>query len=349
MTNGVSLKELADHTGSQLQGDGDFRILSVAPVETAQSQDISYIRGGKYRHFLDSTQAGALILPPDLAAGYNGNCLINTNPYLAYARSVALLYPVPQPKPGIHSTAVIADDAVIAEGVSIGAYVVLGQSVELAANVMIEAGCVLGDDCKVGENTRLYPNVTLGYGIQIGKRCIIHSGVVLGADGFGFVPDNGEWYKIPQVGNVVVGDDVEIGANSCIDRAAMGSTRIGNGVKLDNLMQIAHNVEIGDHTAMAGCTAVAGSVKIGKHCQIGGMSAIAGHLSITDHVIVTGTSMVSHNIHKAGVYSSGTTVVENTVWRKNVARFNQLDKMARRLAELERQLADLQSKDIDRG
>ncbi|MBU0655305.1 MAG: UDP-3-O-(3-hydroxymyristoyl)glucosamine N-acyltransferase [Gammaproteobacteria bacterium] len=344
MTRGMSLQELAEHTGSHLQGDAGFRVMSVAPVETAQVQDISYIRGGKFRHFLDSTQAGALILPLELAESYTGNCLVNANPYLAYAQIVALLHPAPRPEASIHPSAVIASDAEIGEGVSIGAHVVLGQGVELAANVIIEAGCVLGEACKVGENTRLYPNVTLGYGTQVGERCIIHSGAVLGADGFGFAPDNGAWYKIPQVGNVVVGDDVEIGANTCIDRAALGATRIGNGVKLDNLLQIGHNVQIGDHSAIAACTAVAGSVEIGKHCQIGGMCAIAGHLSIADHVVVTGTSMVSRSITHAGVYSSGTSATENAVWRKNAARFNQLDKLARRLAELEKQLADLQNK-----
>lgn len=347
MTTGMALKELAEHTGSQLRGDNEFRITSVAPVETAQANDISYIRGGKFRHFLDSTQAGALILPPDLAQNHTGNCLINANPYLAYAKIVTLLHPVSQPSAGIHPSAVIAVDAVIGDGASIGANVVVGAGVEIAAGVIIEAGCVLGDACKIGENTRLYPNVTLGSRTQVGQRCIIHSGAVLGADGFGFAPDNGAWYKIPQVGNVLVGDDVEIGANTTIDRAALGSTVIGNGVILDNQIQIGHNTQIGDYTAMAGCTAVAGSVKIGKHCQIAGMCAIAGHLSIADHVVVTGTTMVSHSITQSGVYSSGTSATENAVWRRNAARFNQLDKMARRLAELERQLANLQNKDSD--
>lgn len=344
MTKGMSLQELAERTGSRLQGDGEFRVMSVAPVETARIQDISYIRGGKYRHFLASSQAGALILPLELAEGYTGNCLVNANPYLAYAKIVTLLYPAPRPEVSIHPSAVIAQDAELGEGISIGAHVVVGKRVKLAANVIIEAGCVLGDDCKVGENTRLYPNVTLGYDTQVGERCIIHSGVVLGADGFGFAPDNGAWYKIPQVGNVAVGDDVEIGANTCIDRAVLGSTRIGNGVKLDNLLHIAHNVQIGDHTAMAASSGVAGSTQIGKHCQIGGMCAIAGHLNIADHVIMTGTSMVTHSITQAGVYSSGTPATENALWRKNATRFNQLDKLARRLAELEKQLAVLQNK-----
>ncbi|MDD5392512.1 MAG: UDP-3-O-(3-hydroxymyristoyl)glucosamine N-acyltransferase [Thiothrix sp.] len=327
MDTGFSLAELAEHTGSRLQGDSGFRCYAVASIEQAQASDISYIRGGKFRHYLQSSQAGALILPPDLAADYSGHCLVNPDPYLAYAKVVTLFYPTTRPAAGVHPTAVIADDVVLGEGVSIG------------------AGCVLGAGCQIGADTCIYPNVTLGYNTQVGQRCIIHSGAVLGADGFGFAPDRGMWYKIPQVGNVVLGDDVEIGANTTIDRAALGSTRIGNGVKLDNLIQIGHNTQIGDYTAIAACTAVAGSVQIGRHCQIAGMCAIAGHLSITDHVIVTGTSMVSHSITQAGVYSSGTSVTENAVWRKNAARFNQLDKLARRLAELEKQLADLQNKD----
>lgn len=337
-----SLTALADYTGSTVQGDGQLCFSSVAPIDQASANDLSYVRGGKYRHYLQSSKAGALILPPELAASYQGPCLVNPDPYLAYAKIVALLYPVPRPAAGIHASAVIAADVVLGEGVSIGAQAVIEAGTVIEAGVIIGAGCIIGEQCYIGEQTQLHPRVTLAYQTHIGKRCIIHSGAVLGADGFGFAPDRGMWYKIPQVGNVVLGDDVEIGANTTIDRAALGATRIGNGVKLDNLIQIGHNTQIGDHTAIAACTAVAGSVQIGKHCQIAGMCAIAGHLSIADRVIVTGTSMVSHSITEAGVYSSGTSVTENAVWRKNAARFNQLDKLARRLTALEKQLADLQ-------
>lgn len=326
MPTGVSLQALAEYTGSALQGDAQLRLYAVASVEKAQPGEISYIRDAKYRHCLQTSQASALILPPDMAQDYAGNCLINPNPYLAYAQVVGMLHPTARPVPAIHPSAVIAAD------------------VELGAEVVIEAGCVIGAGCRIGDGTWLHANVTLYADTHVGRRCIIHSGAVLGADGFGFAPDRGEWFKIPQVGNVVVGDDVEIGANTTIDRAALGSTVIGNGVKLDNLIQIGHNTQIGDYTAMAACTAVAGSVQIGKHCQIAGMCAIAGHLSIADNVVVTGTSMVSHSITKPGVYSSGTTIVEQALWRKNAVRFNQLDKLARRLQELEKQLAALQNK-----
>lgn len=326
MQEGVSLQTLAEHTGSSLQGDAQLCLYAVASIETAQVGAISYIRDAKYRHYLQTSQASALILPPDMAQTYDGNCLINPNPYLAYAKVVGLLYPTVRPVPAIHPGAVI------------------GAGVELGEDVVIEAGCVIGAECRIGDGSWLHANVTLYADTRIGQRCIIHSGAVLGADGFGFAPDQRTWFKIPQVGNVVVGDDVEIGANTTIDRAALGSTVIGNGVKLDNLIQIGHNTQIGDYTAMAACTAVAGSVQIGKHCQIAGMCAIAGHLSIADNVVVTGTSMVSHSITKPGVYSSGTTIVENALWRKNAVRFNQLDKLARRLQELEKQLAALESK-----
>ena len=329
MTLGCTLQELADYTGSVLQGNAGLRVLAVASIDNAGVGDISYIRDAKYRHYLQSSAASALILPPDMAEMYTGDCLIHPKPYLAYAKAVSLLYPVSRPAVVIHPSAVIEEGVILADG------------------VIIEAGCVIGRGCNIGENSWLHANVTLYADTKIGKRCIIHSGAVLGADGFGFAPDQQAWFKIPQVGNVVVGDDVEIGANTTIDRAALGSTLIGNGVKLDNLIQIGHNTQIGDHTAIAACTAVAGSVQIGKHCQIAGMCAIAGHLSIADHVVVTGTSMVSHSITKPGVYSSGTTIEENAVWRKNAVRFNQLDKLARRLQELEKQLAALHNKGSD--
>jgi UDP-3-O-[3-hydroxymyristoyl] glucosamine N-acyltransferase len=350
MAEVCSLEALAELTGSLLKGNAQLEIASVAAVEHATLNDISYIRGGKYRHYLQSTQAGALILPPDLAAGYTGNCLINPDPYLAYAKVVARLYPVPCPPAGIHPTAVIAQDVILGEGCSIGAHVVIDAGTNIGSEVVIESGCVIGLGCQIGDNTRLYPNVTLGYNTHIGERCILHSGAVLGADGFGFAPAQNEWYKINQIGNVVLGNDVEIGANTAIDRAAIGSTVIGNGVKLDNLIQVGHNVQIGDHSAIAGCTAIAGSVKIGNYCRIGGACAINGHLEIADHVTVTGMTMVSHSIRHKGVYSSGVVQDENQKWRKNAARFNQLDTMYRRLRALEKQFAEIpQENDKDKG
>ena len=345
MSRSFTLQMLAELTGSQLQGDADYCVSGVASVEQAQAHEISYIRGGKYRHFLQSSQAGALILTADLAADYHGNVLINHDPYLAYAQIVTQLYPLVWPQQGVHPSAVIAADVVLGENCQIGANAVLENGVVCGDGVKIGAGCVLGSHSRVGKDSVLYPNVSLGYNTHIGQRVIIHSGAVIGADGFGFAPNQGAWYKIPQIGNVVIGDDVEIGANTTIDRAAMGSTCIGNGVKLDNLIQVAHNVHIGDHTAIAGCTAIAGSTHIGRYCRIAGMCAITGHLDIADHVTITATTFVTHSITQAGVYSSGTVFTETAHWRRNAVRFNQLDTLARRLVELEKQVATLQNKD----
>lgn len=349
MKQGYSLRELAEHTGARLQGDAARCFTAVAAVDQAQASDISYIRGGKYRHYLHSSRAGCLILTPELAEEYTGDCLITADPYLAYAKVVTLLNPPVFPAAGIHPSAVVADDADVDPSASIGANAVVESGCRVGADVIIGSGCVLGRHCTVGQGSRLHANVTLGADTQIGARCIIHAGAVLGADGFGFAPDGGAWYKIPQIGNVVLGDDVEVGANTTIDRAAMGSTRIGNGVKLDNQIQVAHNVQIGEHTAIAACAAIAGSTHIGCYCRIGGLAGIGGHLQIADHVTITAMSFVSHSLNAPGVYSSGTTVEENAHWRRNAVRFHHLDTMARRLNALEKQLADLQNnKDSNR-
>lgn len=342
MSKTWTLAELAAATQTQVQGQANKLIHAVASIEHAQAQELSYIRDRKYVHLLPTSKAGALILTADLAAHYQGDALISTNPYLTYARVVTLFNPMVRPAAGIHPSAVIAEDVELGEGVHIGAHAVLEAGVRVGAETVIGAGCVLGTKVKLGAHSLLYPKVVLYSDTEIGDRALIHSGAVIGADGFGFVPEAAGWYKIPQVGNVVIGDDVEIGANTCIDRAAMGSTRIGNGVKLDNHIHLAHNVQIGDHTVIAGCTGIAGSARIGSHCQISGMCSIAGHLTIADRVIITGTSFVINSITEPGVYSSGVTVEEHSLWRKNAVRFRQLDQMARRLAKLEKQLAELQ-------
>lgn len=344
--NPHTLEAIASYCGAELKASDPNKLLyGIAAVNLAQAHELSYIRGKQYRQFLQTSQAGALILPPDLAAHYAGDCLIHRDPYLAYAQVVTLFYPKKSFPIGIHPTAIIATGVEIAEGVSIGPYVVIGKGTSIAANTVVGAHTVIGDECRIGQDSLLHPNVTLADQTEIGARCVIHSGAILGADGFGFAPQpEGTWYKIPQVGKVVLGDDVEVGANTAIDRAALGVTLIGEGVKLDNLIQVGHNVEIGAHTAIASCTAIAGSAKIGRFCRIAGMCAINGHIEIADHVTITGTTMVTHSLHQAGVYSSGTSVQENSEWRKNAARFHQLDKMARRLAELEKQIAALQPK-----
>ncbi|MFI0400268.1 MAG: UDP-3-O-(3-hydroxymyristoyl)glucosamine N-acyltransferase [Thiolinea sp.] len=341
MTKSWTLAEIAAATQTTIQGNAAKSIQAVASIEQAQTHELSYIRDRKYVHLLNTSQAGALILTADLAAQYQGDALISANPYLTYARVVTLFNLMHRPTSGIHPTAVVAEDVELGVDVHVGAHAVLESGVQVGAGAVIGAGCNLGRYVKLGAHSFLYPNVILYSDTEVGERAIIHSGAVIGADGFGFVPEPTGWYKIPQIGNVSIGDDVEIGANTCIDRAAMGSTRIGHGVKLDNQIHLAHNVQIGDHTVIAACTGIAGSAKIGRYCQISGMCSIAGHLTIADRVTITGTSFVINSITEPGVYSSGVTVEEHGLWRKNAVRFRQLDQMARRLASLEKQLAEL--------
>jgi UDP-3-O-[3-hydroxymyristoyl] glucosamine N-acyltransferase len=336
----LTLSKLAKITSSELHGDADLIIKGVSSLDSATKGDISFATGRKYLSQLNQCNASAVILNADLATDYNGdNVLINKSPYLAYAQAIAAFYPEQAINSGIHPSSIIASSASIATSASIGANVVIGENVTIADAVVIGAGTVINNNCSIGKNSYLHANITLYANTQIGQNTCLHSGVVIGADGFGYAPDKNKWYKIKQVGNVIIGNEVEIGANTTIDCAALGSTIIEDGVKLDNLIQIGHNVHIGEHTAIAACVAIAGSAIIGKRCQIGGASAIAGHLSIADDVIVTGMSMVISSIKTAGVYSSGMPVNENRKWRKNIIRFTQLDKMAQRIRNIEKYIS----------
>ena len=338
MITPLSLNKLAQITTSELRGNADLVITGISSLQSASKGDISFAIGRKYLPQLNNCNASAVILTPDLVTSYEGNVLINKSPYLAYAQIVATFYPQQSIPAFIHPSSVIDPSASISSSASIGANVVIGKNVRIADAAMIEAGSIINANCSIGKNTHLHANVTLYADSEIGENCIIHSGSVIGADGFGYAPNQGEWYKIKQIGNVIIGNQVEIGANTTIDRAALGSTHISDGVKLDNLIQIGHNVHIGEHTAIAACVAIAGSATIGKRCQIGGASAIAGHLSIADDVIITGMSMVISSIKSAGVYSSGMPVNDNRKWRKNIIRFSQLDKMAQKIRQLEKRI-----------
>lgn len=333
----LTLSELSEITSSELQGNADLVITGVSSLDAAIKGEISFATGRQYLSQLNRCNASAVILNADLATHYQGDhILVNQSPYLAYAQAIAAFHPEKRVQADIHPSSIIATSASIAKSAFIGANVVIGEQVTIADSVTIEAGSVVNNNCSIGKNTHLHANVTLYANTQIGKNTHLHSGVVIGADGFGYAPNQKKWYKIQQIGNVIIGNDVEIGANTTIDRAALGSTIIEDGVKLDNLIQIGHNVHIGAHSALAACVAVAGSATIGKRCQIGGASAIAGHLTITDDVIVTGMSMVISSIQTAGVYSSGMPVNENRKWRKNIIRFTQLDKMAQKIRKLEK-------------
>lgn len=336
----ISLGELASQLDVELVGDASCCITAVATLQTAGPGQISFLANSRYRRYLTSTQASAVILRRDDLDGCAVNALVSTNPYLTYARAATLLNPQAKQAVGVHPGAVVESSANIDPSAAIAANCHIGAGAHIAAGVEIGPGCAIGNGVSIAADSRLAANVSIADGVKIGRRVLIHSGAVIGSDGFGFAPDQGQWFKVPQLGSVIIGDDVEIGANTTIDRGALEDTVIEEGVKLDNQLQIAHNVRIGAHTAIAGATAIAGSTTIGKRCQIGGAVGIVGHLSIADDVHITAMSLVTGNIKQPGLYSSGTPLANNNQWRKNAARFGQLDDMARRLRALEKQLKE---------
>ncbi len=343
----LTLEKLAELTGSKVKGDGSYQLQGVMSLEEAGEGEISFVSSPKYKKYLEASKASAVILSPALAKDYSGNALINDDPYLTFAKTVSIFHAKNLPSSSIHSSAVIAENAEISKQANIAANVVIESGVIIEEDVTVGAGSFIGENSVLKKNVQLFPNVTLYSDTKIGRNSIIHSGAVIGADGFGFAPQKDKsWYKILQVGNVVIGSDVEIGANTTIDRAALGSTEIANGVKLDNQIQIGHNVKIDEHTIIAGGALIAGSTKIGKRCQIGGAAAIAGHLTIADNVIISGRAMVISSINKAGVYTSGIVIEENKKWRRNAARFRQLDEMAKTIKRLEKKLEEREKRDL---
>jgi UDP-3-O-[3-hydroxymyristoyl] glucosamine N-acyltransferase len=338
---GFTLKELSELIGAEYKGQEDTVLKSVASLDEAKQGDISFVSNPKYKKHLVGTNASAVILSATLAEDYAGNALIVKDPYISFAKVVNLFHPNEKIISKVHPSAIVDETALIGKNVNISANVVIASGVVIQDNVKVSAGCYIGSNSAVGENSHLYPNVSLYADTQVDKNAIIHSGAVIGADGFGFaLQEDKTWYKIKQIGNVIIGDDVEIGANTTVDRAALGSTKLSNGVKLDNQVVIAHNVHIDEHVVIAGGTLIAGSSKVGKRCQIGGGVAIAGHLEIVDDVVITGRSMVIGSIKKPGVYSSGISTEENKKWRRNAARFRQLDDMAKKLNALEKKLKE---------
>ena len=333
-----TLGELAKQVSAEVKGDPSYTVEGVGTLQNATATQISFLTNSSYRKELATTQAGAVILSAADAENASINAIVSTNPYAAYAKIAALLSPPEIYKAGVNPTAHITADAQISNTASIAAGVIIESGVVLADSVRVGPGCVIQKNVKIGANTVLTANITIAHNCIIGERNLIHPGVVIGADGFGQAMDEGQWIKVPQLGAVVIGDDVEIGANTTIDRGAIEDTIIEDNVKLDNQIQIAHNVKIGAHTAIAGCTAIAGSTKIGKHCRIAGMVGIVGHLQIADNVTVTAKSLVSGSIKKAGVYSAGTPLEPSKQWRKNTVRFKHLDEMAKRLNKLEKKI-----------
>lgn len=334
----VSLGELAVRFGCELRGDPATLVESVATLSNAHARAVTFLANPKYRQQLAGTKAGVVVIDSRSADASPVPVLICENPYLTYARIATVLHPLPSLPAGIHPTASVAADASVDPSAHIGAFVVIGSRSAIGARAIIGPHCVIDEDVRVGEDVRLTARVTLCRNVVIGARVVAQPGAVIGGDGFGFAPDRGTWLKVPQVGSVNVGPDVEIGANTTIDRGAIEDTVIAEGVKLDNQIQIGHNVRIGAHTAIAACVGISGSVTIGKRCMIGGAVGISGHLSITDDVMVTGLSMVTHSIQQPGVYSSGIPVEDARAWRRTVARLKRLDSLVKRLTALERTL-----------
>ena len=334
-----TLAQLAERLNASLSGDANLVVTGLAALQDAGADQLSFLANPQYRKYLASTRAGAVLLTPADAEAFAGNALIVANPYLAYGQLSHLFDRKPIASAGIHPSAIIAADAQIDPCASIGPGVVVESGVRIAAGVTLGAHCVIGARSQIGEGGWLAPRVTLYHDVCIGRRVVIQSGAVIGGEGFGFANEKGVWQKIAQIGGVSIGDDVEIGANTTIDRGALADTIIGNGVKLDNQIMIAHNVQIGDHTAMAGCVGISGSTKIGKHCMIAGGVGMVGHIEVCDHVFVTGMTMVTRSISEPGAYSSGTAMQPAAEWKKSVARLRQLDDMARRLQQVEKRLA----------
>ena len=293
---------------------------------------ISFLANPSYGKYLADTRASAVIASPASAKDAPTNVLLLDNPYLGYAQLSHWFDPAPVALPGVHATAVVDPSASIADDACIGPNVVVEAGADIGEKVVVGAGSVIGARARVGARTLIRPRVTLAHDVVIGERCHILSGAVIGSN------EKGVWHRIAQLGRVVLGSDVEVGANTTIDRGALDDTVIGDGVKLDNLIQIAHNVRIGDHSAMAAMVGIAGSTRIGRHCVFGGASGVAGHLEIADQVHLTGMTLVTGDIREPGVYSSGTSADSNRQWRKNAVRFRQLDALARRVKELEKKL-----------
>ena len=330
------LGRLAERIGAELHGDPARVVRAIAPLGAAGRGDLSFLANRRYLKDLRTTRASAVILGPGDADVSPTAVLVLPNPYLGYARAAALMADPPAVAPGIHPSAVVDPAADVSPEASIGPLAVVGSGVRVGARARIGPGSVVRPGAVVGSETRLVANVTICRGVQIGARCLFHPGAVVGADGFGLANDQGTWVKIPQFGSVRLGDDVEVGANTTIDRGALQDTVIGDGVKIDNQVQIAHNVVIGPDTAIAGCVAIAGSVRIGARCIIEGAAMISGHLELADEVHVTGGSAVAKSITRSGVWSSGMPAQENHVWRKMWVRMQKLDDFARRLSRLER-------------
>jgi UDP-3-O-[3-hydroxymyristoyl] glucosamine N-acyltransferase len=336
----MKLGELVERFGGQLMGAPELEIAAIAPLDRAGPQDISFLANGKWRALAARSRAAALILAPAddsaVAEAYPGARIVTSNPYAYFARAAQLLTAQRKTPPGIHPSAVVHETARVDARACVGPQVTVEAGAVIHAGAMIDAGCFIGRDAVIGEDTHLFANVSFHARCIIGKRGTIHSGAVIGGDGFGFAVDDGVYIKIPQVGRVVIGDDVDVGCNTTVDRGALDDTIIEDGVKLDNQIQIGHNTHIGAHTAMAGCVGVAGSARIGRHCTFGGAAMVNGHIEIVDHVDITAGTLVANSITSPGRYTGFYPITPNADWERNAALLRKLPALRERIRALEK-------------
>lgn len=339
----MRIGEIVGQLGGVLKGPADLDIRQVATLEGAQTGDIAFLSNPRYLSKLTDTRASAVIIAAETADKCRIPAIVTEQPYLYFARLAQLLAPARRASPGIHPSATVLSSLPASVEIGPGAYI--AEDVEIAEGVIVGPHCRIGQGSRIGEEGLLHAGVTLYQGSMVGKRAVFHSGAVIGADGFGFARDaDGAWVKIPQTGAVVIGDDVEVGANTTIDRGALENTVIGNGVKLDNQIQIAHNVRVGEHTAMAGCVGVAGSARIGKRCTVGGGAIILGHIELADDVHVSSGTLVAKSISRPGSYTGTVPFMPHEDWLRNFSRVRHLDAMADRIRALEKRLAELEKK-----
>ena len=344
MPSGYTLAELGACLGGAPVADTGQRYTGVASLEHASPDQISFVTGDKHLAAALRSRAGALLVSANLGPRLDRPHLVVANPHAAFARALGLFHPATKPSPGIHPTASIAGSARIAPDACIGPHAVIAEDAEIGARSQIGAGCTIGAHSRIGADCLLHPNVSLYAGCRLGDRVILHSGCVIGSDGFGLAWEDGHWLKVPQVGSVVLEDDVEIGANTTVDRGALDDTVIETGAKLDNQIQIAHNVRIGAHTAIAACVGIAGSTRIGAYCQIGGAAMIIGHLEIADRVTVSAGTFVGKSIREAGTYTSVQPLMAHADWKRNAAHLRHLDNLHERIRQLEKTLSELERK-----
>jgi len=325
----LTLQEIVSRLGGEIDGDPAVEVTGVATLDEAGPGQLTFLANPRYRARLAGTRAGAVILGARDRDATAIPRIVADNPYAYYARTVTLFHPPPQAVAGTHPTACVDPGAVVAASAEIGPFAVIAAGARIGERARIGAGCAIGEGASIGDDTVLHPRVTVYHGCSVGARCILHSGAVIGADGFGMAPDAGRWIKIPQVGRAVLGDDVEVGANTTIDRGALGDTVVEEGVKIDNLVQIAHNCRIGAHTVIAGCAGISGSTVVGRHCVIGGGAGLVGHIKIADGVTISGMTFITKSISQPGIYSSGLPMMPHADWLRNAAHLRRLDEIAR--------------------